>query len=208
MSVDNPRVFIVDDDPTVRESLVWLLNGEGFVTESFVSGHEFLGRAQVLTGGCALVDLRMPDINGFDLLNRITDRFPHLPVVMISGHGDIRTAVNAIKNGAWDFIKKPFDAREIINAVRGAVTEFAAHRYPPHARQKSEDLIEGLTPREKEVCDLVIAGKTSREIAKRLCISTRTVSAHRASIKARTGATSVAHLIRMSLQKDQGGASS
>jgi FixJ family two-component response regulator len=130
----------------------------------------------------------------------IKDRFPKLPVILISGHGDIRIAVRAIKIGAWDFVEKPFNNKVILKTVRGAITESADGRHPARAAQKFKNAIMTLTPREKEVYDLVITGKTTPEIANILFISTRTVSAHRASIKAKTNTRGVADLIRLSIQ--------
>jgi two-component system response regulator FixJ len=176
MSVGNPRVFIVDDDPAVRDSLVWLLSGEGFDTEPYANGGEFLENAEVLAGQCALVDLRMPEFDGFKLLKVIKDRFPKLPVILISGHGDIRIAVRAIKIGAWDFVEKPFNNKVILKTVRGAITESADGRHPARAAQKFKNAIMTLTPREKEVYDLVITGKTTPEIANILFICKRPVN--------------------------------
>lgn len=200
MSATKPRVFIVDDDAAVRDSLVWLLSAEGFSTQPFACASDFLKNAEVKTGECALVDVRMPEMSGIDLLRQIVQRYPQLAVIMISGHGDIQTAVKAIKHGAWDFIEKPFDDRVIIHAVRSALAEFVDGRHSTATIQKFKEAVRELTPREYEVYELVVAGLTSPEIAKRLYISTRTVSAHRANIKAKTGISSVAQLIRMSVQ--------
>ncbi len=200
MAVDNPRIFIVDDDAAVRESLTWLLGAEGFDTEPYASAHDFIENADVLDGECALVDMRMPETSGLELLTQIVVRFPQLPVVMISGHGNVRTAVKSIKIGAWDFIEKPIDNNVILKTVRGAIAESVNGRHTAPAIEKFKASIMALTPREKEVYELVVAGKTSPEIAKLLHISVRTVSAHRASIKVKTGTTSMAHLVRLSVQ--------
>ena len=200
MSATKPRVYIVDDDAAVRDSLVWLLGAEGFTTKPFACAKDFLKNAEVRTGECALFDVRMPETGGLELLRKTVKRHPQLPVIMISGHGDIQTAVKSIKHGAWDFIEKPFDDRVIIKAVRSAIAEFVDGRHSTAAIQKFKSSISGLTRREYEVYQLVVAGMTSPEIAKHLCISTRTVSAHRASIKSKTGITSVAQLIRLSVQ--------
>jgi two-component system response regulator FixJ len=203
MSADGSCVFVVDEDASARDSLACMLNAEGFETESYASTNEFFENAEVSNGGCALIGLPMPECGGVEFLNQIVNRFPQLPVIMMSEHGDVPSAVDSIKNGAWDFIKKPVDQEVILTSVRGAIAESASGCDHMHAIEKFKASVETLTRREREVYEFVIAGKTSREIAKLLYISARTVSAHRASIKAKTGTTSMAHLVRLSVQMSE-----
>ena len=200
MSADGSRVFVVDEDATARDSLVRLLESAGFKAESYAHVCGFLKCAKMSGGACALIALRVPECNGHGMLNQIIEQSPQLPVIVVSEHGDVRTAVKAIKSGAWDFIEKPIDKNAVLESVRSAITDSAGGRRRMRVLEEFKGAIKTLTRRELEVYELVIAGKTSPGVAKRLYISTRTVSAHRASIKAKTGIASAAQLIRLGLQ--------
>jgi two-component system response regulator FixJ len=190
-------VFIVDDDPAVRAGLGALLEVSGYAAEAFESAEDFLARAAPPSSGCVLVDVRMPGMSGLELQRELKRRAIALPVVVITGHGDIPMAVAALKAGAVDFLEKPFDSDALLAAVEQAV-----NRAAPQG-ETDADLaarLEQLTPRERQVMDLVVAGLPNKTIAFRLGIAVRTVEIHRARVMEKIGARNLAHLVRLALQ--------
>ena len=197
MGEPTPRVFVVDDDAAVRESLMWLLGSEGLDVVTYPSAEAFLGDQRDVSEGCALIDVRMPGMSGLDLQKEMHARKIDLPVIIITGHGDVTLAVDAMKRGAWDFAEKPFRDTEIIQKVWQALARDHKARQRQREIAAFESRLLTLTGREHEVLQLVVAGKVSREIALLLNISERTVAAHRARMMAKTEVRSVAHLVRM-----------
>lgn len=202
MRTDNNKVFLVDDDTDFRDSMQWLLSSAGYDVVSTGSATEFLERYNN-EQGCLLLDVRMPDINGLALQQILQQRDIQLPVILISGHGDIPMAVNAIKAGALDFIEKPFDDRHLLNLVSKALLE-AESRFKTH----SENIVlkqrfNSLSQREREVMALVICGKSNREVADELGISPKTVEVHRARVMAKMQAASLPVLVNMGNQLSQ-----
>jgi two-component system response regulator FixJ len=190
-------VFIVDDDPAVRAGLGALLEASGYAAEAFESAEDFLARPAPPAPGCVLVDVRMPGMSGLELQRELKRRAIALPVVVITGHGDIPMAVAALKAGAVDFLEKPFDSDALLAAVEQAV-----NRAAPQG-ETDADLaarLEQLTPRERQVMDLVVAGLPNKTIAFRLGIAVRTVEIHRARVMEKIGARNLAHLVRLALQ--------
>ncbi len=193
------RVFIVDDDEAVRESLQALLEVKGHEVVTYASGEDFLAMSPPDSEGCALVDLRMPGIDGLTLIQRLKARGGNLEVVVVTGHGDIPLAVQAMKIGAVDFVEKPYTNERILEAVRQALT-----RRPAGARASSEAAqargrLAALTQREREVLEQLVIGRPNKLIAYELKISPRTVEIHRANLMKKMGAESLSHLIRMAL---------
>ncbi|MFM0672253.1 response regulator transcription factor [Paraburkholderia sediminicola] len=191
-----PIVYIVDDDSGMRTSLAWLLESVGVKSAGFANAGEFLGAFDPDVPACLVLDVRMPEHSGFDVQAELNQRGATLPIIFVSGHGDIPMSVRALQNGAIDFVEKPYNSQQMLDRVQNAL-KLAAQRHV--AGQKQRELrrrIESLTAREKEVLRGVIDGKGSKRIASDLSISVKTVDVHRASIKDKLGAASIAMLVR------------
>jgi two-component system response regulator TtrR len=188
-------VFIVDDDDAFRDSLGWLLESASHTIRTFASGEAFL---QAYRGepGCLLLDIRMPGISGLALQQELNRRGLRLPIIVITGHGDIAMAVSAIKNGAVDFIEKPFDDRVLLDHVTRALT--LAERWHQASRQRQQVLAlwETLSRREKQVMELVVSGMANKVIAEALDISPKTVEVHRARVMSKMRADSLPELVK------------
>lgn len=190
-------VHVVDDDEGMRESLGFLLDTAGVRAAIYGSAAEFLA-VQAPAAGCIVTDVRMPDISGLELMEMLNARGSSLPVVVITGHGDIPMAVAAMKAGAVDFLEKPFDDTALLRAVRAAFTHTPAGANDPE-RLRVIALIEGLSPREIDVLRGLISGGSNKTIAIDLGISPRTVEIYRANLMLKTGAGSLAELVRMTM---------
>jgi two-component system, LuxR family, response regulator FixJ len=188
-------VHVVDDDAAVRDSLATLLSLHGYATRTFESGESFLDKIGPSPTGCVLVDLRMPGLSGLELQREMKSRRIDLPAVFVTGHGDVKSAVEAMKRGAVDFIEKPFDERRLLEAIRRALGGPEGERPGALAGER----LANLTEREREVLALVAEGYTSREIGDKLGISGRTVDVHRANLLSKTGARNTADLIRLAI---------
>ncbi|MFM0071451.1 response regulator [Paraburkholderia sediminicola] len=191
-----PIVYIVDDDNGMRTSLAWLLESVGVKSAGFASASEFLSAFDPGIPACLVLDVRMPEQSGFDVQAELNRRGATLPIIFVSGHGDIPMSVRALQNGAIDFVEKPYNSQQMLDRVQRAL-KLASQRYA--ADQKQRELrkrLASLTAREKEVLRGVIDGKGSKRIASDLSISVKTVDVHRASIKDKLGAASIAMLVR------------
>jgi two-component system response regulator FixJ len=190
-------VHLIDDDDGVRQSLAFLLATSGFAVRVYESAAAFLAAASTLQPGCIITDVRMPGIDGLELQRQLKARHIGLPVIVITGHGDVPLAVEAMKAGAVDFIEKPFGDETLLSAIRIAVD-----RQNRSARRDDEvatlrTRLDALSPRELEVLDGLIAGRPNKTIAYDLNISARTVEVHRANLMAKMGAASLSELVRM-----------
>jgi len=194
-----PTVFIVDDDQSVRNSLEWLLQSVGHVTASFSSGREFLAQVTVDAPGCLLLDMRMPQLGGFELQARLLELKFSLPIIFLTGHGDIPMTVRALKGGAFDFVEKPYNDQSIIDKVNAAICVSLNAFEARHSRVNADQLLASLSRREREVVDKMVEGKSSKLIARELDISFKTVEVHRANIREKLRIGSVADLVRMVL---------
>ncbi len=191
-----PTVFVVDDDPAVRDSLRLLLESVGLVAETFASPHQFLDAIVSEQPGCVLLDIRMPGMSGLELQRRLVARGITMPVIIITGHGDVTTAVQAMKTGATDFLEKPFNDQVLLDRIHDAITRDTQSR---RARAEQDTVgrhLATLSPREVEVLDLIIAGKANKVIALDLGISEKTVEAHRARAMDKMQVRSTADLVR------------
>jgi two-component system, LuxR family, response regulator FixJ len=196
---DAPTVFIVDDDDAVRDSLQTLLEVEGYRTEAFGSALAFLEIYDVGRRGCLLADVRMPDMSGLDLQEILSTRRSPLPVVIITGHGDVSMAVRAMKAGALDFIEKPFSDAAILDSVRRALSVADRASADRELAADAEARLQSLTPRERQVLDQLVLGRANKVIAFELHISPRTVEIHRARVMEKMQADSLSQLVRLAL---------
>ena len=194
-------VYIVDDDDAVRDSLGLLLGLKGYRTLPFASADDFLGACTPAWAGCLLLDIRMPGTDGLALQAELQTRKMQLPVIFMTAHGDVPTVRSALKSGAVDYLEKPVDPEAMLIAIDTAFDLDAAQRQKIQRADQSELRLNALTPREREVFDLVIQGQQYREIAVALGISPRTVEVHRARLMEKLGVRSISELIRMSLTR-------
>jgi FixJ family two-component response regulator len=192
-------VFIVDDDDAVRGSLRLLLKASGLPSVALGSAQEFLDTWHAEQPGCLILDVRMPGISGLELQTELNRRGAIIPVIFISGHGDIPMAVEAIQHGAFDFLSKPFSDEDLIDRVRRAIAVDAENRKALAEKETLRSRYESLTPREKEVLLLVTQGKANKVMAGDLGVSQRTVEIHRARVMEKMGAHSLAQLVRMTI---------
>ncbi len=192
-----PTVFIVDDDAAVRDSLSLLMHSANLAAETFGGAGEFLERVTIDRPGCLVLDVRMPEIDGLELQRRLAERGSRLPVIMLSGHGDIPMAVQALRAGALDFIPKPFDSKALLARVREGIEVDLRVRAQQLGKAEIAARFDRLTPREIEVLELVVAGLPTKSVANELGSSSNTVQNQRASILKKMQAESTADLVRM-----------
>ena len=195
-------VHIVDDEEAVRNSLAFLLASSGFAVRTHESATAFLASAPTVRNGCLITDLRMPDIDGVELLRRLRAADAMLPAIVITGHGDVQMAVEAMKNGALDFIEKPFADDVLIDSIRRAVDQAATLIKTEAAQDAVRERLESLSDRERQVLKGVVAGLPNKTIALELGISPRTVEVYRAGLMGKMQAKSLPELVRMVLNLD------
>lgn len=195
-------VHIVDDEEAVRNSLAFLLNSSGFAVRTHDSATAFLDVAPSINNGCLITDLRMPDIDGVDLLRRLRAMDALLPAIVITGHGDVHMAVEAMKSGALDFIEKPFEDEVLLESIRRAVELAATQVASEHAQDVIRERIASLSEREQQVLKGVVAGLPNKTIAYDLGISPRTVEVYRAGLMGKMQARSLPELVRMVMSID------
>ena len=196
----NPSVFLVDDDEAVRDSMVLLMKSVGMTTETFPSAQEFLDAYDPDRPGCLLLDIRMPGMSGMELQEKLIERQANLPIIFITGHGDIPMAVEAMQRGAVDFIPKPFRDQDLLDRINQALEEDRKNRSALLEQDAVAKRLGQLTPRERQILELVVQGKANKVIAGELGVSQRTVEIHRARVMEKMGAKSLAHLVRMHIQ--------
>lgn len=207
MTEPKPTVFIVDDDRGVLDSLKFLMRSVGLHAETYQSAREFLEAFDTKLPGCLVLDVRMPEMSGLELQERLSAMGSTLPIIFITAHGDIPMAVQAVKDGALDFVQKPFRDQDLIDKIQGALQQDAQIRRQVAERSEITERIDSLTPRELEVMQLVVEGKPNKVIAHSLGISQRTVEIHRSRVMEKMEAESVPHLVQMVLraQSDENG---
>jgi two-component system response regulator FixJ len=192
-------IFIVDDDAAVRDSLSALLEAEGFATETFESAKAFLAGYKPKDACCVIADIRMPDMDGLELQEELIRRAWGLPVIIITGHGDVPLAVRAMKAGAVDFIEKPFDDHVLRASIERGIAQSKRTRGESALTQEVETRMAELTAREREVMEHLVAGRPNKVIAHRMDISPRTVEVHRGRVMEKMHARSLSDLVRMAL---------
>lgn len=194
-----PTVFIVDDDRGVRNSIRELLLSVGLAVETFESAQSFLDAFITARPGCLVLDVRMARMSGLALEAKLAEMGADIPIVFISGHGDISMAVNAIKRGAVDFVPKPYQEQQLLDAVNEALRRDALRRAPALDAGGLDERLQTLTPREREVLGLALKGHSSKGIARELGISHRTVELHRSNLLEKLGVASITELLRLKL---------
>lgn len=204
MNIADIVVHIVDDEEAVRSSLAFLLSGAGFAVRMHESATDFLAVAGNIKNGCLITDLRMPDMSGVELLRRLRDEGALLPAIVITGHGDVQMAVEAMKNGALDFIEKPFSDDVLIESISRAVSHAAERVKNEAAAEAVRQRIATLSERELQVLRGVVAGQANKTIAFDLGISPRTVEVYRAGLMSKMQARSLPDLVRMVMDIDLG----
>lgn len=199
MSGNPALVYIVDDEEPVRDSLALLLRSVGIATRAFTDGGSFLAAYSGEMRGCIVVDVRMPRIGGLELQQELNRRGCTLPLIFMTGHGDVPMAVEAMRAGALDFVQKPFNDEDMIRRVQRALEQNERDRAVLEARDELQRRVAGLTPREREIADRIVAGDANKAIAIDLELSERTVELHRARIMQKMEARGLAHLVQMFL---------
>ena len=197
MQQSAPTVFVVDDDEGVRNSLRFLLKSVGLATRALASANEFLETYKPNQPGCLILDVRMPGMSGLELQQQLNVRGAVIPVIFITGHGDIPMAVEAMQQGAFDFLQKPFRDQDLIDRIQRALERDSRSRTALSQHVKIRERLESLTPREREVMVLMTRGKANKVMAAELGVSQRTVEIHRARVMEKSGAASLAQLVRM-----------
>ena len=191
-------VHVIDDDEAMRDSLAFLLDTAGLQARTYESALQFLETLETVPAGVIVTDIRMPEMTGLELVRRLKTRGCTYPVIMITGHGDVPLAVEAMKAGVVDFLEKPFEEDSLLAAIRAAQAPPASVSEDPE-RERIRTVLDSLSPREHEVLDGVVEGKLNKVIAHELGISPRTVEVYRANVMSKTGARGLSELIRMVL---------
>ncbi len=202
MPADNAIVYVIDDDEAARQSLEFLLRANDFKVETFESGTAFLKVASGVKSGVVVTDVRMPEISGMELLRRLREIKVQLPVIVMTGHGDVPLAVEAMKSGATDFLEKPFDDSSLLAAVRTALSRQDGDSRHQAERAGIDERLSALSNREREVLEGLVAGHANKRIAYDLGISPRTVEIYRANLMTKMQAGSLSDLVRMALISD------
>ena len=200
LSKATPIVFVVDDDISVRESLETLIRFVGWQPETFASAEEFLARARPLVPSCLVLDVSLPDLNGLELQKLIAPDRIAMPIIFITGHGDVPMTVQAMKAGAVEFLTKPFDDDVLLTAIRHAIERSVAALGDEYEIQTLRDCYASLTPREQEVMKLVVSGMLNKQVGLKLGISEITVKAHRGKMMQKMKADSIADLVKMTVR--------
>jgi two-component system response regulator FixJ len=198
-------VFVVDDDEAVRNSLRFLLKSVGLATQTLASAREFLESYKPQQPGCLVLDVRMPGMSGLELQQQLNLRGAVIPVIFITGHGDVPMAVEAMQQGAFDFLQKPFRDQDLIDRIQRALERDSRNRTTLAQHTKIRERLDSLTEREREVLTLITRGMPNKVMAAELGVSQRTVEIHRARIMEKSGAASLAQLVRMVLDAESAG---
>ena len=204
VTTGSPTVFIVDDDPGVCKLWRLLIESAGMVVRTFENATDFLADYDPEQPGCLVLDVRLPDVSGLELQRKLSNELSALPIIFVSGYGNVPLAVSAMREGAVDFLEKPISARLLLDRVREAIETDRNLRAKRQEKVHATDLMKRLTPRETQVMELVATGRTNKEIASTLTLSTKTVEVHRARIMEKLKVKSVADLVRLRVASGDG----
>jgi two-component system, LuxR family, response regulator FixJ len=199
MTASEPTVFLVDDDDAVRDALELLLDSVGLRTAAYPSAAAFLEHYDQSRPGCLVLDIRMPAMNGMELQAALVEKSVTIPIIFLSGHGNVPMSAKAFRTGAVDFLEKPFDENVLLQRIQEAIRVDQSSRVAAARRVEANTRLASLTPREREVMLLIVAGHSNKDIATKLGLSTRTIETHRGHIMEKTGAHSLADLIELAL---------
>jgi two-component system response regulator TtrR len=198
-----PIAYVVDDDESIRTLWRWLLESNGIAVRTFATAAEFIEFYRNGNAGCLVLDLKLPGMSGLELQEYLTDRDIEIPIVFVTGHGDVPAAVSALKGGAVDFIQKPFSYKDVLSVIEKAFERDAKIREKRARQSRIAGLLATLTEREREVLQRIIEGKPNKIIAAELDISMKTVEFHRAKVMEKTGVDSVAELVQIAMQQSE-----
>ncbi|HRL27631.1 response regulator transcription factor [Alcaligenes sp. SDU_A2] len=196
-------IYVVDDDEAVRDSLRWLLEANGYRVRCFASGEEFLSAYDPAQVAVLIVDVRMPGMSGLELQENLIARKATIPIVFITGHGDVPMAVSTMKKGAIDFLEKPFNEADLRTIVGRMIEQASTRASQAQAQKDQQEILGRLTAREQQVLERIVAGRLNKQIAGDLNISIKTVEAHRANIMEKLEVTTVADLMKIALAKSE-----
>lgn len=202
MAQQGPTVFVVDDDEAVRRALKLLIMSAGMQVETFACAEEFLAAYDPDRPGCMILDVRMPGMSGLHLQDQLLTRKVTIPIIMVTGHGDVAMAVGAVKKGAIDFLQKPFDDEVLLERIEQALELDAGRRQSKARNAAFQARLDRLTPREQEVLDLLLAGKGNKEIALELGLSRKTVDIHRAHVMMKLGVDTLLDIAKLQYAVD------
>lgn len=203
MSTHDPVVFVVDDEAAVRDSLRWLIESVGLTVKTYETGAAFVADYNHNDVGCLILDIRMPAMSGLEVQQELTKHGIDLPVVFLTGHGDVHLAVRAMKAGAFDFIEKPYNDQVLLDLIQRAISRHGENRESVLATDAIQGRWERLTPRERQIMNQVVDGKSNRVIAEMLEISEKTIEFHRANVMEKMEADSLAELIRLAVSLER-----
>lgn len=199
---DPANVFIVDDNPAVRDAIRWLVQQVGLNAKTYASAQEFLAAVKPGMRGCLVLDIRMPGLSGLDLQDKLVQAGIQLPVIIVTGHGDVPITVRAMKAGAFEFLQKPFNDQALLDAIQSALEKYTQLWEQKDRMSQTSRNLESLTPREREILEQLRHGKLNKVIAGDLGLSVRTVEGHRAKIMEKMGARTVGQLLEMVMKTD------
>jgi two-component system response regulator FixJ len=199
--VNEPTVFIVDDDQAVARSLRWLIESVRLRVETYASAQAFIDGYDAAKPGCLVLDVRMPGMSGIELQERLAAQRIRVPIIFITGHGDVQMAVRAVQAGAFDFVEKPFNDQDLLDRIQRAIARDGELRDRDLHQARLRTLFASLTPRESEVLDLVVDGLSNKAVANALGLSAKTVEVHRAKVMEKMHARSVSDLVKMAMQR-------
>lgn len=194
-------VYVVDDDASIRQAITWLMESVQLRTETFASAVDFLAAFNPAMRGCVVLDLRMPRMSGLELQEALKSADCHLPLIFVTGHGEVSSAVQALKSGAFDFLEKPFSFNRLLERVQAALATEAGLSHQAEETAQNRRRFSTCTARELQVLDLLVNGSSNKQVAEALEISIKTVEVHRARLMEKTNAASFAELIRLSLSR-------
>jgi FixJ family two-component response regulator len=197
MSAARPTVFLVDDDASVRKALTRLIGSAGYDVKAFASARDFIFEPVNAAPACLVLDIRMPGLTGMDLQRQLNQANAILPIIFITGHGDVPTSVRAMKAGAADFLPKPVKEKDLLKAIEQALARCARERAEREEREEIQSRLDTLTPREREVLEHIVAGKLNKQVAYDLGTVEKTIKVHRARIMSKMGVDSLARLVHL-----------